>query len=259
MFQCVQQGLAVSVWLWVNFLVSVPKYNNKYNSFTIVVSWIYISSKGKVEFYASAVLEMSSKLFLKSIVEAHLSSSSTACYISALWGSSFAFVPTILRLLFIITVLFCLPQLFHSYPSAMSSLPPVIPPSGPFSSLQGAFQPKVRSTRTKPYTLKKNMLPKEKQSRIYNNLQRNLLCCVVCFLDPKPAWCVRKTWNHPSHLLAEGPQGNSMHTHPEGLFHHSLSDSDLETSGQIWSNIFMFDLLVFKNPILGLKKWTLDD
>lgn len=146
MFQCVQQGLIVYVWLCVNVLVSVPKYNNKYDSFTIVVS---LSSKGKVEFYASAVLEMPSKLFLKSIVEAHLS---FICYISALWGSSIAFVQTILRLLFIITVLFCLPQLFHSYPSAMSSLPPVIPPSGPFSSLQGAFQPKVRSTRTKPST-----------------------------------------------------------------------------------------------------------
>lgn len=154
MFQCAQQELAVSVWLCVNVLVSVPKYNNKYDSFTIVVSWIYISSKGNVKFYASAVLKMSSKLFLKSIVEAHLSSS-PACYISALWGSSIAFIPTILRLLFIITVLFCLPQLFHSYPSAMSSLPPVIPPSGPFSSLQGAFQPKVRSTRTKPNTQKK--------------------------------------------------------------------------------------------------------
>uniref|UniRef100_A0A3Q4HSR8 Activator of transcription and developmental regulator AUTS2 a n=1 Tax=Neolamprologus brichardi TaxID=32507 RepID=A0A3Q4HSR8_NEOBR len=34
-------------------------------------------------------------------------------------------------------------QLFHSYPPAMSGLPPVIPPTGPFSSLQGAFQPKT--------------------------------------------------------------------------------------------------------------------
>uniref|UniRef100_A0A3Q4N0G2 Activator of transcription and developmental regulator AUTS2 a n=1 Tax=Neolamprologus brichardi TaxID=32507 RepID=A0A3Q4N0G2_NEOBR len=34
-------------------------------------------------------------------------------------------------------------SLFHSYPPAMSGLPPVIPPTGPFSSLQGAFQPKT--------------------------------------------------------------------------------------------------------------------
>lgn len=175
MFQCAQQELAVSVWLCVNVLVSVPKYNNKYDSFTIVVSWIYISSKGNVKFYASAVLKMSSKLFLKSIVEAHLSSS-PACYISALWGSSIAFIPTILRLLFIITVLFRLPQLFHSYPSAMSSLPPVIPPSGPFSSLQGAFQPKVRSTRTKPNTQKKICCLKK------NRVESTVIYKETCFV-----------------------------------------------------------------------------
>ncbi len=39
-------------------------------------------------------------------------------------------------------------QLFHSYPPAMSGLPPVIPPTGPFGSLQGAFQPKVRHAGT---------------------------------------------------------------------------------------------------------------
>lgn len=34
-------------------------------------------------------------------------------------------------------------QLFHSYPPAVSGIPPMIPPTGPFGSLQGAFQPKV--------------------------------------------------------------------------------------------------------------------
>lgn len=37
------------------------------------------------------------------------------------------------------------PQLFHSYPPAVSGIPPMIPPTGPFGSLQGAFQPKVRN------------------------------------------------------------------------------------------------------------------
>ncbi|KAI4814197.1 hypothetical protein KUCAC02_003402 [Chaenocephalus aceratus] len=34
-------------------------------------------------------------------------------------------------------------SLFHAYPPAMSGLPPVLPPNGPFGSLQGAFQPKT--------------------------------------------------------------------------------------------------------------------
>ena len=44
------------------------------------------------------------------------------------------------------SVLSLFSQLFHSYPPAVSGIPPVIPPTGPFGSLQGAFQPKVRST-----------------------------------------------------------------------------------------------------------------
>lgn len=34
-------------------------------------------------------------------------------------------------------------QLVPSYPSVMTGIPPMVPPAGPFSSLQGAFQPKV--------------------------------------------------------------------------------------------------------------------
>ncbi|KAI4890409.1 hypothetical protein NFI96_000138 [Prochilodus magdalenae] len=34
-------------------------------------------------------------------------------------------------------------SLFHSYPPAVPGIPPVIPPTGPFGSLQGAFQPKT--------------------------------------------------------------------------------------------------------------------
>jgi len=40
-------------------------------------------------------------------------------------------------------IIFFFSQLFHSYPPAVSGIPPVIPPTGPFGSLQGAFQPKV--------------------------------------------------------------------------------------------------------------------
>jgi hypothetical protein len=43
---------------------------------------------------------------------------------------------------------FLWPQLFHSYPPAVSGIPPMIPPTGPFGSLQGAFQPKVRTSLT---------------------------------------------------------------------------------------------------------------
>lgn len=41
------------------------------------------------------------------------------------------------------------PQLFHSYPPAVSGIPPMIPPTGPFGSLQGAFQPKVSTFQWK--------------------------------------------------------------------------------------------------------------
>lgn len=41
------------------------------------------------------------------------------------------------------------PQLFHSYPPAVSGIPPMIPPTGPFGSLQGAFQPKVSTSQWK--------------------------------------------------------------------------------------------------------------
>lgn len=34
-------------------------------------------------------------------------------------------------------------QLLHSYPSVMPGMSPMVPPTGIFSSLQGAFQPKV--------------------------------------------------------------------------------------------------------------------
>ncbi|KAG5844441.1 hypothetical protein ANANG_G00162560 [Anguilla anguilla] len=34
-------------------------------------------------------------------------------------------------------------SLFHSYPPAVSGIPPMIPPTGPFGSVQGAFQPKL--------------------------------------------------------------------------------------------------------------------
>ncbi|KAJ7997126.1 hypothetical protein DPEC_G00225730 [Dallia pectoralis] len=40
-------------------------------------------------------------------------------------------------------LLFSTSQLFHSYPPGVSGIPPVIPPTGPFGSLQGAFQPKT--------------------------------------------------------------------------------------------------------------------
>lgn len=40
----------------------------------------------------------------------------------------------------------CSPQFFPSYPPTMPGMPPLLPHSGPFSSLQGAFQPKVRAT-----------------------------------------------------------------------------------------------------------------
>lgn len=39
-------------------------------------------------------------------------------------------------------------QFFPSYPPAMPGMPPLLPHSGPFSSLQGAFQPKVRRQLT---------------------------------------------------------------------------------------------------------------
>lgn len=37
-------------------------------------------------------------------------------------------------------------QFFPSYPPTMPGMPPLLPHSGPFSSLQGAFQPKVSPT-----------------------------------------------------------------------------------------------------------------
>lgn len=41
-------------------------------------------------------------------------------------------------------------QFFPSYPPTMPGMPPLLPHSGPFSSLQGAFQPKVRPASLNP-------------------------------------------------------------------------------------------------------------
>uniref|UniRef100_A0A3P9PCV9 Fibrosin n=1 Tax=Poecilia reticulata TaxID=8081 RepID=A0A3P9PCV9_POERE len=43
------------------------------------------------------------------------------------------------------------PPLLIYPPPSVSSIPPVIPPAGPFGSLQGAFQPKVRQNAARPF------------------------------------------------------------------------------------------------------------
>lgn len=89
------------------------------------------------------------------------------------------------------------PQLFHTYPPAMSGLPPVIPPTGPFSSLQGAFQPKVRhqNTNTQP-----ELVPRE----------AGFDPCLLMCLDLQPSGCVHQTWSRPTHILTERPQGKTI-------------------------------------------------
>lgn len=106
------------------------------------------------------------------------------------------------------------PQLFHSYPPAMSGLPPVIPPTGPFGSLQGAFQPKVRRTGTPPHTHVLTELSHTQKDKLKIGVTENFVSiCVCCSLDLESTRCVRETWRRPTHILTEGPQGKSTHTH----------------------------------------------
>lgn len=55
-------------------------------------------------------------------------------------------------------------SLFHSYPPAVSGIPPMIPPTGPFGSLQGAFQPKTSNpidVGARPGTVPHTLLQKD--------------------------------------------------------------------------------------------------
>lgn len=56
-------------------------------------------------------------------------------------------------------ILFCVSQFFPSYPPTMPGMPPLLPHSGPFSSLQGAFQPKVSPISLPSTQIDKNTSP----------------------------------------------------------------------------------------------------